>query len=117
MRNYGDPMDFADPFVCVGIVSLVLRSGCTMTKYKSWRRKHHVPLPPVEDIASALELSRAHGQTVISTNAWLKNGGGKGGKSNVKSPGRKGGRRLTSPEFKRQFFITQDGGNSSSILN
>ena len=94
-------------------------------------RKHHVPLPPAETIISALELSREHGQSVASTQEWMKGschaGNGNGGQSIGESIGERGrnnsknrkimemerrkGRNTTtttSPILKQAFFITQD---------
>ena len=97
-------------------------------------RKHHVPLPPAETIISALELSREHGQSVASTQEWMKGschaGNGNGGQSigesihvgergRSKSKNRKimemerrKGKNTTtttsSPILKQAFFITQD---------
>ena len=38
LREYDDPMILADPFVCVGVVSLIERSGGSIMRYKSWCR-------------------------------------------------------------------------------
>ena len=92
-----------------------------------------MPLPPAETIISALELSREHGQSVASTQEWMKGschaGNGNGGPSIGESIGERGrsksknrkimemerrkGRNTTtttttSPILKQAFFITQD---------
>ena len=92
-----------------------------------------MPLPPAETIISALELSREHGQSVASTQEWMKGschaGNGNGGQSIGESIGERGRNRkimemerrkgrnttcttttTTSPILKQAFFITQDKG-------
>tara|TARA_B110000091_G_scaffold150972_1_gene160692 strand:+ start:553 stop:987 length:435 start_codon:yes stop_codon:yes gene_type:complete len=73
MREFSDPMDFRDPFVLVGILSLLTHSNaCTISKYKSWCRKNHVPLPLCDTLSTALDISQQHAQVLASTNQWTK---------------------------------------------
>ena len=104
MLTYDDPMNFSDPFVCVGIISLLTHSCVSIHKYKSWCRKNNVPLPPAENVIDALNLSKEHAFVVASTNEWLVNNEEKEQqKINLTKK-----ETISSPNLRKHFFVTQN---------